>query len=54
VDIDGEQITLHGPDIEAVGQTAADIEQLTRVTDKDSRVFQDGAYITNKPGRGDA
>jgi large subunit ribosomal protein L6 len=54
VDIDGEQITIHGPDIEAVGQTAADIEQLTRVTDKDSRVFQDGAYITNKPSRGDA
>jgi large subunit ribosomal protein L6 len=54
VEIDGEQITIHGPDIESVGQTAADIEQLTRVTDKDSRVFQDGAYITNKPGRGDA
>jgi len=54
VEIDGEQITLSGPDIEAVGQTAADIEQLTRVTDKDLRVFQDGAYITNKPGRGDA
>jgi large subunit ribosomal protein L6 len=54
VEIDGEQITLSGPDIEAVGQTAADIEQLTRVTDKDVRVFQDGAYITNKPGRGDA
>ena len=54
VEIDGEQITLSGPDIEAVGQTAADIEQLTRVTDKDLRVFQDGAYITNKPNRGDA
>jgi large subunit ribosomal protein L6 len=54
VEIDGEQITLSGPDIEAVGQTAADIEQLTRVTDKDLRVFQDGAYITSKPGRGDA
>ena len=46
---------IHGnTDIEAVGQTAADIEQLTRVTDKDIRVFQDGAYITNKPTRGDA
>ena len=54
VEIDGEQLTLRGPDIEAVGQTAADIEQLTRVTDKDVRVFQDGAYITNKPNRGDA
>jgi large subunit ribosomal protein L6 len=53
IDVDGEQITLRGPDIEAVGQTAADIEQLTRVPDKDIRVFQDGAYITRKPNRGD-
>jgi large subunit ribosomal protein L6 len=54
VEVDGELITLRGPDIEAVGQTAADIEQLTRITDKDVRVFQDGAYITQKPNRGDA
>jgi len=54
VEVDGEQLTLRGPDIEAVGQTAADIEQLTRVPDKDVRVFQDGAYITEKPSRGDA
>ncbi|WP_336327139.1 50S ribosomal protein L6 [Halovenus sp. HT40] len=54
VEIDGEIVTLNGPDIEAVGQTAADIEQLTRVTDKDVRVFQDGVYITQKPNRGDA
>ena len=54
VEVDEEQITLTGPDIEAVGQTAADIEQLTRVTDKDVRVFQDGVYITGKPNRGDA
>ncbi len=54
VSVDGEHVTLTGPDIEAVGQTAADIEQLTRVTDKDIRVFQDGVYITAKPNRGDA
>jgi large subunit ribosomal protein L6 len=54
VEIDGELVHLTGPDIEAVGQTAADIEQLTRVTDKDVRVFQDGVYITQKPNRGDA
>jgi large subunit ribosomal protein L6 len=50
VEVDGEEVTLRGPDKEAVGQTAADIEQLTRVTDKDTRVFQDGVYITRKPG----
>jgi large subunit ribosomal protein L6 len=54
VEVDEERIVLRGPDIEAVGQTAADIEQLTRVQDKDLRVFQDGVYITNKPNRGDA
>jgi len=54
VDVDEETVTVRGPDIEAVGQTAADIEQLTRVTDKDVRVFQDGVYITDKPNRGDA
>ena len=50
VEIDGDRVHLRGPDKEAVGQTAADIEQLTRVTDKDVRVFQDGVYITEKPG----
>lgn len=54
VAVDGEELTLSGPDIEAVGQTAADIEQLTRVTKKDPRVFQDGVYITQKPTRGEA
>ena len=52
VQVDGEEISLSGPDKEAVGQTAADIEQLTRVNDKDTRVFQDGVYITQKPRGG--
>ena len=51
VEVDGETVRLSGPDKEAVGQTAADIEQLTRVTNKDTRVFQDGVYITRKPGK---
>ncbi|MFC6989337.1 50S ribosomal protein L6 [Haloplanus sp. GCM10025708] len=54
VQVDGEELTLSGPDKEAVGQTAADIEQLTRVKDKDTRVFQDGVYITEKPQAGGA
>ncbi len=53
VDVNGEEVTLSGPSIEDVGQTAADIEQLTRVTDKDTRVFQDGVYITQTPDRGE-
>jgi large subunit ribosomal protein L6 len=54
VDVSEEQIVLRGPDKEAVGQTAADIEQLTRVRGKDTRVFQDGVYITEKPEAGEA
>ena len=52
VEIDEETLYIRGPDKEAVGQTAADIEQLTRVSGKDVRVFQDGIYITNKPDKG--
>ncbi|WP_248896175.1 50S ribosomal protein L6 [Haloplanus halobius] len=54
VQVDGEELTLSGPSKEDVGQTAADIEQLTRVPGKDTRVFQDGVYITQKPQAGGA
>jgi len=52
VAVDEEQLVLSGPDKEDVGQTAADIEQLTKVSGKDTRVFQDGVYITTKPAKG--
>jgi len=52
VEVNDEELVLRGPDIEDVGQTAADIEQTTRVTEKDARVFQDGVYITEKPTGG--
>ena len=54
VQIDGEEVTLSGSDKEAVGQTATDIEQLTKVKGKDTRVFQDGVYIVEKPQAGGA
>ena len=54
VSVDGEELTISGADKEAVGQTAADIEQLTKVSGKDTRVFQDGVYITQKPRKGGA
>ena len=50
VDVDRFDVTVSGPNKEDVGQTAADIEQLTRVSGKDTRVVQDGVYITEKPG----
>jgi large subunit ribosomal protein L6 len=50
VKLDGDVVTVSGIDLEKVGQTAATIEQATRIRDRDPRVFQDGIYITQKPG----
>jgi large subunit ribosomal protein L6 len=50
VEVTGDQVLLTGPDIEAVGQTAANIELATRIRGFDPRIFQDGIYITRKAG----
>lgn len=49
VEIKGADITITGSDIEAVGQTAANLEQITRIRAHDRKVFQDGIFITEKP-----
>jgi large subunit ribosomal protein L6 len=50
VEVDDPVITLRGPDKEAVGQTAGNIRQSTKVREKDTRVFEDGIYVTEEPG----
>lgn len=45
VQINGQEITVSGNNKELVGQTAANIENATRISKKDRRVFQDGIYI---------
>jgi len=45
VEVKGKDVIVEGIDIEAVGQTAANIELATKVKDKDRRVFVDGIYI---------
>ncbi|HII85948.1 TPA: 50S ribosomal protein L6 [Candidatus Bathyarchaeota archaeon] len=45
VTIEAEDILIQGLNIEDVSQTAANIEQATRVRRKDPRVFLDGLYV---------
>ncbi|MCL2134223.1 MAG: 50S ribosomal protein L6 [Candidatus Bathyarchaeota archaeon] len=45
VKIETEDIVVSGISLEDVSQTAANIEQATRVRNKDVRVFLDGLYV---------
>ena len=49
--VQGEFVVLSSIDKEAAGQTAAGIEAATRVRNKDRRVFQDGIWLIEKPGK---
>jgi len=49
VEVKGDQLIISGVSKEDCGQTAANIEQSTRVRGYDIRVFQDGIYIVEKP-----
>ena len=48
VKISGDIIEVTGLDKEAVSQTAARIEQSTRITNRDRTIFQDGCFIIQK------
>lgn len=48
VEIDGDEVTVTGINKESVGQTAANIEQATKIKARDPRVFQDGIYVIGK------
>ena len=51
VKVEGQLIHVSSASKELAGQVSADIEQLTRRPGFDTRVFQDGIYITNKDGK---
>ncbi|KYK29464.1 MAG: 50S ribosomal protein L6 [Candidatus Proteinoplasmatales archaeon SG8-5] len=50
VTVKGDEVILEGSNKEHVGQSAANIEQATRIKGYDLRVFQDGIYIVSKGG----
>ena len=45
VKVEAEDILVQGLNLEDVSQTAANIEQATRIRRKDTRVFLDGLYV---------
>ena len=48
VDVKGEDISVEGIDLKSVSQTAANIEDSTKIKKKDLRVFLDGIYVSGK------
>ncbi len=45
VKVKGGEVIVTGIDKEDCGQTAANLEQITKVRNIDSRIFQDGIYV---------
>lgn len=48
VKVEKDEIIILGTGVEAVGQTAANIERACKLSKRDRRIFQDGIYISGK------
>lgn len=48
VKVGGDELVIQGINLQDVSQTAANIEQATKIKDKDQRVFLDGIYVFEK------
>jgi large subunit ribosomal protein L6 len=48
VSVERDDVIVKGIDVEEVGQTAANIQQATRIRRKDLRKFMDGIYVYSK------
>ena len=51
VKINKDIVEIESHDIEKAGQVATNIEKGTHVRNKDRRIYQDGIFIIEKPGR---
>jgi|TARA_B100001971_G_C18157639_1_gene519507 large subunit ribosomal protein L6 len=51
VKVNGEDVIVSSHDIEKAGQVATNIEKGAKVKGKDRRIYQDGIFIIQKPGR---
>lgn len=48
VTVKGEDVVVEGTDLKSVSQTAANIQNATKIKKKDQRVFLDGIYVAQK------
>ncbi len=48
IQVEKDIIKISGIDIEDISQTAANIEQVCKLSKRDRRIFQDGIYIVEK------
>jgi large subunit ribosomal protein L6 len=51
VKVDGDFVIVEGVAKELTSNTAASIEQLCKIKNRDLRIFQDGCYIISKDGK---
>jgi len=51
VEIKAPHIKIKSYDLEVAGQNAANLEKITKIKSRDRNKFQDGIFITRKPGK---